>query len=250
MKTYLTTLLLGAQICGMASADTVVTLTPVETSVMSETTLPDQLRLVGRGVQGRGLEQSVALACSNEACSEVRFVYFEGPQQARWIGSAFEHRIETAKIERLTVEEYLLEHSTETTTWVGRQQWMSPFLVFIVAPAAVGAAIASGGSSVLVVGALFGPGILLVGGDALVKNLSSKMVSSDQTESFTISKGEMGWNWSSQPSEISAKRFAKLVTLLEAGSSRNPPRSYYRTNNKIKRELKRYARDLEEQDDE
>ena len=69
--------------------------------------VPAQLRLLGPGLMKRGSDDSLALACFDEACSSVRFVQFTD-QKAKWIGAAFEHPSNDLEIERMRLQQYLL----------------------------------------------------------------------------------------------------------------------------------------------
>ena len=62
-----------------------------------------ELTLLGKGVRERGGERSVAMACLNAECTQLRFVYFTKNKGAFFIGPEYRYTGKTAWVTRAAI---------------------------------------------------------------------------------------------------------------------------------------------------
>lgn len=221
MKSILTTLALTlafAPLPSRAQSEASPENAPVIQEIASGTTL----RLLGRGVQNRETGDSIALACFDEGCKQLRFVYFRD-QKAEFRGDpirmpeyvgdgdAREARRLVAKALAVQIENFFMIrtpnfYAKERKSYI-RSQYVVAILgapFFFISPWAGGAALLT----------------LSVGWNVWHFAAPNSMVATlggTGFSSITVSKAahdQEGWNWSANPRRKSAAKFEEILKAL------------------------------------
>jgi hypothetical protein len=194
---------------------------PLPPAQAIEPVTASKLKLLGRGIAPRGDDlQSLALACYDEACTTVRFVYFKSPTETYYIGSSMRNpKTESARLHKkalsVVISEYMAKHQTEATEGKRRRHFGRVFLLIVVSATAIALSLPTTGP-----GAMLTAGIVFttMGGIYVLStqvNMVELMVSGTLVEVQSSDQG--GWNWSSRPKRVNAKNFNMLLGQILKG---------------------------------
>lgn len=174
------------------------------------------LKLLGPGLVDKSTGNSIAIACEEEACKNLRFVYFDASTQTNsWVGEPMiaptaDDEKTLQKAYQLTIESYLDYHSRDLARKMDRQAKIAFFLGGI-------------GMAVLFLTLPESPTTFLLG--AAYATTVGYLVMSHKTLSALCGNGKIysntinqeGWNWSINAKPLKHKHFAGLSTQIRSG---------------------------------
>lgn len=187
---------------------------PVEArAVQPEAELdPSRVRIVGRGIQHKTSGDSIALGCVDEACSQLRGVYFsKSTMKARFIGQTYfipkagdlaskqEIKTQLKKInkdfkiyKRKQNQEKRLKLVGLTLLCFGICAFLGPLIISkgAIATATFGMSIAGGAFLLVPLTLLLASNQPLLGRSGIIS---------------TVFADQNGWNWESEPKRVSDK---------------------------------------------
>ncbi len=194
---------------------------------------PESLVLVGKGIQNKENQNTIALAClepSTNDCKQIRLVEFENGTP-HWLGPAYQ--VDSL---RPLIEEFKVAYRKANRIHLGVK--LNPKKVAAVSAGAyftaAGIVLAQAGGTVAIGTLVGGVALPLAGfiafmalskhdidalGGALTFALSPVESFGDAVHDlqFSVLSNQEGWSWASRPQLISARKYAKLkVSLLSA----------------------------------
>ncbi len=206
--------------------------------------IPNSFRLLGRGIQTKDGQQSIALSCYNDDCSQVRFIYFSN-QNPKWIGSSFAFQIGDPKLASMLVEQYLLRRTAQRDLILDSKagKVIGPGVVYVATPIAAAVANAVATTTVAAVGIFMAPAAAFLIFDFLTVGGKTNFVSNEALGTFTVTRGEQGWTWAENAERVKAKKFQSFLSTIEAckdwgNCPSQPSNKYYRRENRLYKYLK------------
>jgi len=189
-------------------------------SASDEENVPEKVTLLGRGLKKHGSNESIALACLNDSCHEVRFVHFkEG--SAEWVGSpiimptAPDQSVQK-EAERLQLKKYLIDRKHISHSDRDQILDLIGAITIILGPQAV-LAISAGSSIVPEAGILLAPAALYLALYFLIiKPSDTQIISNKVNRAYNATHDQKGWNWSERPYVLSRKKFTQLLTNVSS----------------------------------
>ena len=178
----------------------------------------DSLQMIGRGLQSRGNQEFLALACYSANCDTLRFVHIQG-QEAIFIGDSIilpEAPSPELKAEALgiLITQYFATHQTATSRKKIAEHAEFTFLLTlgvgliflftgpITGTAAIITGLKVGGSMLSVTMLGFQPNFY-----QYYQGTNEEVKLTDQT----------GWNWSVKPKTVSPNTFNSMVDQITNG---------------------------------
>jgi hypothetical protein len=180
----------------------------IETSVV-ETTSPDQLRILGKGLTGKTSHESLALACvgENYNCDTLQFIYFKAPSESEFIGPRF--KFHSKKDLKKTLK--TLSKNAEGEGVRGKRTFVTLIGVIGVL-VALTPILDSATPAYFAIFAPFLTGMMDVNG---VYDLIGNYKSVTNTESGSFMTKQDGWNWSQDSHAVREKAFQKIVRYVK-----------------------------------
>jgi hypothetical protein len=180
------------------------------------------LKLMGKGLAKRGSQESIALACVNaENCTELQFVYFNGPGEPQWVGPKI--AMPTAPTEELRekavqtkVAVYMASNPAiqkEQKKAEGIRNKASWAVMIGVGAAACAAGPMTLGAAVIYFAPIAVAGVFLRAFPP--RSLDAFLVGSGDFVTVSKVSDQNGWSWSSEPKKVSAKKFDRLMQNLK-----------------------------------
>jgi hypothetical protein len=180
---------------------------------------PSSLKIIGRGLQKKGSTESIALACENQECNQLRFVHFSETGDASFIGDPMvmqeyhSERLEDKALE-LKIREYMYVHSTEQSE-EKRNKIKAGVYIFATAGLFTAAMLNPGTAAVYAV----------MGGYVVIAMVMSNTrldaaFSGDMGNQISFSDQD-GWNWSQKAVQVRKKDFDVIHANIVNTVTRN-----------------------------
>jgi len=184
------------------------------TEAMMESTVPESLMLIGRGIENRQTHEILAATCLDSNCTQIQFVYFKPDGSTQYVGGTY--TIAPSKAARRQLLKKINRDFRKSRQDKRDAALDKNFLTrigtfaLVTGPVILGAKILVGASVINpVVGvALLLPTVAVVGYTLHHGILNGRTAT---TQAF---HDQNGWNWSSRPKGIGNRKFNQFLSYL------------------------------------
>jgi len=187
---------------------------------MPETPVPDSLILIGRGIKNRKTHEILAATCSDENCTQIRFVDIQANGAVRYIGNTYE--IASGEIAQKVRRQLIksINHDFQGYRRAQRDAKLDKNVLTRVGTFVITTGPVLLAANVLVTaGMLSAPvaALLIVPAAAVVIYTFHRGVLNGTTATTQAFRDQNGWNWSSRPKTMNARKFGQFVSFLNRG---------------------------------
>ncbi len=222
--------------------------------VYAEDKVPESLLLIGRGIQDRSNQNTIALACTKPEgndCKEIRVVEFTSnsphwltrPYQISGVNSLLkDFRARYKQANRINVDLSLDPQSTAKIAYYGSAGYVAASYVILKTVAGISVAtavtwMAAPIGALLLVFILGQADIDLVGGFLTVIFAPVKGIGNTfQDFKFSNLSQQDGWNWAIKPKMVSSGKYSKIQSIMLntlSGGSYQPQETQEETASKL-----------------
>jgi hypothetical protein len=183
----------------------------------SDPVLSDTLRLVGRGIQNRSTQDSIALACIGpenpqtlaRSCTKVRYVYFRSiDKTTTYFGKTISVKSLDGEPTEADLKALLSKMKKEFKAYLSEKHHTG--VKRGVGAMAIGiAGVYTISAATLLIAAPAGAAALI----CLI--ISDRPVLSGASDNTSAISNRDGWSWSARPKSISDRRFLELKNYIE-----------------------------------
>jgi hypothetical protein len=189
------------------------------------------MKLVGKGVRDRSTDENIVLTCVDQACEQLRFVYFNASKEAFYLSRSFKIKLREDQVnDEQALQEFAKDFGkisralkNQNVSWEKRTfrgmfiyggAVIGGITVGVTGGAVLGASLFLGaGISAATISAIKGPDNLDKF-DFITPLFQSTYGAFNPSHSSQLSKAE-GWNWSSKPKAVTHSAFQWIAVAAK-----------------------------------